>query len=178
VQVSWFDAQAYCEWVGGSLPTEAQWEYAARGGLEQQMYVWGDEPVDEGAQKLNIWQGRFPVENTKEDGFDRTSPVTRFEPNGYGLYDMAGNVWEWVADWYRPDTYANNATNAVTLNPTGPSSSYDPREPYTPKRVSRGGSFLCNDDYCSGYRPSARMQSSPDTSLVHTGFRCVIPATN
>jgi len=171
VHVSWFDAQAYCKWAGGRLPTEAEWEYAARGGLDQKPYVWGDEPVD--AQKCNIWQGLFPVTNTLEDGFLTTSPVGRFPPNGYGLFDMAGNVWEWVNDWYRPDSYAQDATNSVTLNPQGAASGYDPEEPYTPKRVIRGGSFLCNDQYCSGYRPSARMKTSPDTSSMHSGFRCV-----
>lgn len=175
VHVSYFDAQAYCEWAGGRLPTEAEWEYAARGGLKGRPFVWGDEPLNEGEQKLNIWQGRFPVTNTEKDGFYATSPVGAFSPNGYGLYDMSGNVWEWVADWYRPDTYAHDAEKDTVVNPTGPASSYDPMEPYTAKRVTRGGSFLCNDDYCSGYRPSARMKTSPDTGLIHTGFRCVWP---
>jgi formylglycine-generating enzyme len=175
VHVSWFDAQAYCKWAGGRLPTEAEWEYAARGGLNRQENVWGGEPVS--AERCNIWQGTFPASNSEADGFYSTSPVRQFEPNGYGLYDMAGNVWEWVGDWYRPDTYARNATNSVTVNPTGPDSGFDPMEPYTSKRVTRGGSFLCNDDYCSGYRPSARMKTSPDTSLLHTGFRCVVPVS-
>jgi formylglycine-generating enzyme required for sulfatase activity len=173
VHVSWFDAQAYCKWAGGRLPTEAEWECAARGGLEQKENVWGDEPIS--SARCNIWQGTFPATNTVEDGFSSTSPVRQFEPNGCGLYDMAGNVWEWVGDWYRPDTYAGDALNAVTVNPAGPEAAYDPAEPYVSKRVTRGGSFLCNDSYCSGYRPSARMKTSPDTSLIHTGFRCVIP---
>lgn len=174
VQVSWFDAQAYCTWAGGRLPTEAEWEYAARGGLDEKENVWGDEPLN--PEKCNIWQGQFPVTDTAQDGFSGTSPVGSFPTNGYGLVDMAGNVWEWVSDWYRPNTYAVDATNSVTVNPQGPSTSYDPQEPFTPKRVTRGGSFLCNDQYCSGYRPSARMKTSPDTSLAHTGFRCVRPA--
>lgn len=173
VHVSWFDARAYCRWKGGRLPTEAEWEYAARGGIDQKQNVWGDEPVV--PQRCNIWQGTFPVTNLLEDGFFATSPVRQFEPNGYGLYDMAGNVWEWTGDWYRPDTYARRASDGTCVNPAGPASSYDPQEPYTQKRVTRGGSFLCNDAYCSGYRPSARMKTSPDTSLIHTGFRCVIP---
>jgi formylglycine-generating enzyme required for sulfatase activity len=173
VHVSWFDAQAYCQWAGGRLPTEAEWEYAARGGLNQNANTWGEEPVD--PARCNIWQGQFPVSNTAEDGFVTTSPVDHFPPNGYGLSDMAGNVWEWVGDWYRPDTYSQDAVQNVTVNPQGPSAGFDPQDPYTAKRVTRGGSFLCNDQYCSGYRPSARMKTSPDTSLVHTGFRCVWP---
>ncbi len=175
VHVSWFDAQAYCEWAGGRLPTEAEWECAARGGLEDQPYVWGTEVVDQGEQKLNIWQGTFPVTNTEEDGFYHTSPVRQFKPNGYGLYDMAGNVWEWVGDWYRPDTYQRRAQDKAVVNPQGPAGSYDPQEPLAPKRINRGGSFLCNDDYCSGYRPSARMKTTPDSSLLHLGFRVVKP---
>lgn len=174
VQVSWDDAAAYAKWAGMRLPTEAEWEYAARGGRDQQPYIWGDEPTGPQETKLNIWQGRFPYENTATDGFTTTSPVNTFSPNGYGLLDMAGNVWEWVADWYRPDTYARRAGEQPINNPKGPANSYDPQEPYTAKRVTRGGSFLCNDSYCSGYRPSARMKTSPDTSLIHTGFRCAM----
>ncbi len=173
VHVSWFDAEAYAKWAGASLPTEAQWEYAARGGLDQKKYVWGDSPVTEGPQKTNIWQGKFPNENTVKDGFESTSPVKQYPPNGYGLYDMAGNVWEWVADWYHPDSYKENAKQKVSINPTGMKTSFDPQEPLVQKKVTRGGSFLCNDSYCSGYRPSARMKTSPDTSLNHTGFRVV-----
>ena len=155
VQVSWFDATAYAKWKNWSLPTEAQWEYAARGGHEQRPFIWGDEGVTEGPVKINIWEGRFPNQNTKKDRYYHTSPVTAFAPNDYGLYDMAGNVWEWVNDWYHVDAYKMNAREKVAVNPYGPSGSYDPAEPNMPKRVTRGGSFLCNDAYCSGYRPAA-----------------------
>lgn len=159
VQMSWFDALTFAEWAGMSLPTEAQWEYAAKKG----------EVTNQ--REMNIWQGVFPVNNSRSDGFEKTNPVYAYKPNKVGLYDMAGNVWEWVADWYRPDTYLMGGREN---NPIGPPSSYDPVEPTVPKRVTRGGSFLCNDQYCAGYRPSARMRTSPDTSLEHTGFRVVM----
>ncbi len=173
VHVSWYDAKAYADWKGMSLPTEAQFEYAARGGHEQWQNTWGDEPVDAGAPKINIWEGPFPGRNYKKDGYYTTSPVKAFAPNDYGLYDMAGNVWEWTADWYHADAYRMNQRKGVAENPAGPRISYDPLEPHLPKKVTRGGSFLCNDAYCSGYRPAARMKTSPDTSLNHTGFRVV-----
>ena len=170
VHVSWDDAVAYCKWAGKRLPTEAEWEYASRGGLDRKEYVWGDEQQPLGRHAANIWQGRFPDENTKEDGFVATAPVGSFPSNGYGLYDMAGNVWEWCADWYRPDYYAHSSAT----NPSGPASSYDPDEPGATKRVERGGSYLCTDQYCGSFRPARRMKTSPDTSLCHTGFRCVL----
>jgi formylglycine-generating enzyme required for sulfatase activity len=177
VQVAYVDALAYCNWAGKSLPTEAQWEYAARGGLDHKINAWGDEPVDAG--RANTWQGHFPDKNSAEDGFARAAPVKSFPANGYGLYDVAGNVWEWCSDLYRPDTYARRVLEfgqgVVATNPAGPASSLDPRNPYQPEsRVHRGGSFLCNDSYCASYRPSARMACPPDTGLQHLGFRCVM----
>lgn len=173
VHISWDDAAAYAKWAGKRLPTEAEWEWAARGGLEESIFAWGNEPIDAGAPRANTWQGNFPNENTVRDGFDRAAPVRSFSPNGYGLYDISGNVWEWCQDWYRPDYYQTSSQPGGLTNPTGPSSSFDPDEPTVPKRVQRGGSYLCHDSYCASYRVAARMKSSPDTGLVHTGFRCV-----
>ena len=175
VQVSWDDAVAYAHWAGKRLPTEAEWEYAARAGQAGQPYPWGSEPPEQGHPKANTWQGRFPDLNTSWDHFARLAPARSFAPNAYGLYEMAGNVWEWCADWYRPDTY-QQAGPAPAAQPTGPATSYDPQEPTVPKRVVRGGSFLCAASYCAGYRVSARMKSAPDTGLEHTGFRCVAAA--
>jgi formylglycine-generating enzyme required for sulfatase activity len=175
VHVSWFDATAYAGWAGKRLPTEAQWEYAARGGLEGKKYVWGDEPFSEERPQCNIFQGHFPDTNTAKDGYSRTSPAKAFPPNGFGLYDMAGNVWQWCDDWFLPDAYARRAVRGVVENPTGPESSFDPRV-RPPERVHRGGSFLCSAGYCFNYRPSARMGCTPDTGMSHLGFRCVKPA--
>jgi formylglycine-generating enzyme required for sulfatase activity len=172
VQVSWDDAMAYCKWAGKRLSTEAEWEYAARGGMMNKKYPWGDEDPEAMRPKANTWQGKFPATNTSWDHFENLAPVKSFQPNPYGLYDMAGNVWEWCSDWYHEAYYAQ-LQGTILSNPTGPTSSLDSDEPSIAKRVVRGGSFLCNASYCKGYRTSSRMKSSPDTGLEHTGFRCV-----
>lgn len=173
VHVSWDDARAYCEWKGGRLPTEGEWEWAAMGGLNDSKYPWGNESVEKAFDKANFWQGFFPYENEKKDGYYSTAPVRSFPANGYGLYDMAGNVWEWCQDKYRADGYELDNENN---NPQGPMTSYDPVEPYAEKYVIRGGSFLCNDSYCSGYRVARRMRSTRDSGFSHTGFRCAYEA--
>jgi formylglycine-generating enzyme required for sulfatase activity len=173
VHISWDDASAYARWAGKRLPTEAEWERAARGGLEGKPYVWGDQDPSDTAIFANIWQGEFPNRNSARDGFAGVAPVKSFPPNGYGLYDMAGNVWEWCADWYQRDLYQSRAGQGLVVNPAGPERSSDPANRFTPERLQRGGSFLCNDNYCSRYRPSARHGCSPDTGMSHVGFRCV-----
>jgi len=172
VQIAWEDAAAYAKWAGKRLPTEAEFEFAARGGLDRNRYAWGDELKPGGKWAANIWQGRFPVSNTGEDGFQRTSPVDAFPPNGFGLYDVGGNVWQWCADWYRPD-YFKTLAGGLTRNPQGPSDSFDPEEPGALKRVQKGGSFLCSDRYCSRYLVGSRGRGAIDSGGSNTGFRCV-----
>src|SRR5262245_9236678 len=171
VHVSWDDAAAYAKWAGKRLPTEAEWEFSARGGLAGKPYVWGDAPFSDEKPQANIWQGEFPWKNTARDGFERTAPVKSFLPNGFGLYDMSGNVWEWCADWFDPILYQARRGGPVVVDPRGPDRPSGPA--YGARRVERGGSFLCHDAYCSRYRPTARHGGAPDTGMSHLGFRCV-----
>lgn len=178
VQVSWEDAVAYGEWAGKRLPTEAEWEHAARYGHDGERFAWGNRLSPDGRFMANVWQGTFPHSNTGEDGFVGAAPVRSFPPTDLGLYDMAGNVWEWTSDKFRPDTYTDRVksleANGHCVNPTGPVSAADPRNPSSrDSRVHKGGSFLCHVSYCESYRPSAKMAAPPDTGMTHLGFRCV-----
>lgn len=161
VHISWNDAQAYCAWAGRRLPTEAEWERASRGGIDQAKYPWGDQEVDEGGWRANIWQGSFPQHNTRDDGYLTTAPVRTFEPNGYGLWQTVGNVWEWCQDWFDPGFYRRSPATSPDGPPTGAA------------RVLRGGSYLCHISYCNRYRNSARSQNTPDSSMGNAGFRTV-----
>jgi formylglycine-generating enzyme len=180
VHVAFDDAEAYATWAGKLLPTEAQWEYAARGGIEGATYTWGDEFAPDGHMMANTWQGEFPWQNLLIDGYERTAPVGSFPPNGYHLYDMAGNVWEWTTDWYQ-DKHPDRATKpcCIPINPRGTAQeqSYDPDQPQItiPRKVLKGGSFLCAPNYCLRYRPAARIPEMVDTATCHIGFRCIVP---
>ena len=179
VHVAYQDAFAYAIWAGKELPTEAQWEFAARGGLDGAEFAWGDEFTPGGQQMANTWQGAFPQQNLKADGFERTSPVTAFPPNGYGIYDMIGNAWEWTKDWYAPKHEADAESDCcMSKNPRGgaEAGSYDPCQPQVkiPRKVIKGGSHLCAPNYCRRYRPAARHAEAIDTSTSHLGFRCVM----
>lgn len=173
VQVAYEDALAYCQWAGRRLPTEAEWERAARGNKSESIYFWGDDDSVL-SQMANTWEGEFPVNNSKADGFEQRARVKSYPANDFGLYDMAGNVWEWTSDWYNTNYYNEiNALNGPAVNPQGATNPYNPNMPYAREKVMRGGSFLCNASYCASYRISSRMASSLDSSLEHLGFRTV-----
>jgi len=174
VHIAYEDAQAYCKWTGRRLPTEAEWEYAARGGLDDAIFFWGND-VNQLSSHANSWEGEFPVENTKADGFEERAPVMHYPKNGFGLYDMAGNVWEWTQDWYNTNYYKELADkNEVVQNPKGDSKAFNSSNPYAEEKVIKGGSFLCSASYCASYRISARMATSPDSGMEHLGFRTVL----
>jgi len=174
VQVAWEDAEAYAKWAGKRLPTEAEWEFAARGGKAGNLYAWGNQLKPDGKYMANIFEGSFPNDDNAADGFKGIAPVKQFAPNAYGLYDIAGNVWEWCNDWYRSDYYETLAAKGVAKNPKGPNDSYDPAEPNAKKKIQRGGSFLCTDEYCTRYMVGTRGKGEWRSATNHAGFRCVM----
>ncbi len=173
VHIAWEDALAYAKWAGKRLPTEAEWEFAARAGATGDIYAWGNEFKPNGKWMANTYQGKFPEKDLGEDGYAGIAPVAKYSPNAYGLYDMAGNVWEWCADWYRQDYYETLSKNKLNINPIGPEIPFDPSEPNEKKKVQRGGSFLCTDQYCTRYMIGARGKGEYRSSSNHIGFRCV-----
>ena len=174
VQIAYEDALAYCEWANRRLPTEAEWELASRAGSYGTIYNWGND-VSVLSEKANTWEGDFPVNNSKTDGFELRAPVKSYPANAYGIYDMAGNVWEWTSDWYNANYYKEmNGQHTVLINPRGANSPFTPNNPLAKEKVIKGGSFLCSNSYCASYRVSARMGSSMDSSLEHIGFRTVV----
>lgn len=178
VHVAWDDVQAYAAWVGKAIPTEAEWEFACRGGMDGLDYAWGNELAPRGRMLANYWQGEFPHQNLKLDGFERTAPVGSFPPNGFGLFDMIGNVWEWTSDWYTDGHLAAGCCSAPVRNPTGAprEASIEPADPgkEIPRKVLKGGSFACAESYCRRYRPAARQHHPVDTGTSHVGFRCIV----
>jgi len=178
VQIAYEDAEAYAAWAGKALPTEAEWEYAARGGLEQAVFTWGNADFPDGRARANTWQGCFPIRNLLLDGFEETSPVGSFPPNGFDLFDMTGNVWEWTADWYHHRHTPNDTTTTLTpgeLRRGAPVESFNPLEPWQtfPRKVIKGGSYLCAPNHNFRYRPAARQPEPIDTAICDLGFRCV-----
>ncbi|WP_298712122.1 formylglycine-generating enzyme family protein [Chitinophaga sp.] len=178
VHIAWEDAQAYASWAGKRLPTEAEWEFAARGGLAGKRYAWGNDFTDNGRYMANTWQGKFPGINLRSDGHNGTAPVRSFAANNFGLYDMIGNVWEWTGDWYDAAAYRKSGVAHLVKNPRGPEQCYHPGNNYARERVTKGGSFLCADNYCINYRPSARRGTAYDSGASHIGFRCVKDRTD
>ena len=173
VHIAYEDAQAYCKWAGRRLPTEAEWEYAARAGKDESIFFWGDD-ISQLSSHANTWEGEFPVSNTKADGHEYRAPVMSYPKNDYGLYDMAGNVWEWTTDWYNAKYYEEAASLGLVINPQGAKEAYDLQNSLTPQKVIKGGSFLCNESYCASYRISARMATGMDSGAEHLGFRTVM----